>query len=156
MRTTKEFKSHTQDLPLGPENHPIQIDAGEQDAQGSQVDVALLGGRQDGLAGDQVGQQKQDRKKGVAAEDVADGKLVVPHLHGGEAGGEFRQGRSGGQDGGPEQDASQVDVAGDGVAGQFQGRAAARVIAEAAVNTKTVFPVLALSCFSFSCLSLSD
>ena len=62
------------------------INASEEDAETSKVDVTCLYIGQDRLTRYQHCQQKQDWQERVAPEDVADGQLVVLHADRGNAG----------------------------------------------------------------------
>src|SRR5207248_7739146 len=103
--------AHAQPLPLRPEHEADHVDDGEESAEGGQVDVGVVGAGQHGLAGQDGGEQEQHRQECVAAEDVADGELVVAHAGGRQPGGQFRQGGGGSQDGGAEKDAGHAEPA---------------------------------------------
>ena len=53
--------AHPHPLALGTENESGRIDAGEEDAEAGEVDIACFGIRQDGLARYNYCQKKQDR-----------------------------------------------------------------------------------------------
>ncbi len=64
--------AHAENLAARSEDQSGHVDRGQQNAQASQVDVTVLGERQNRPAGQQAGQQEQHRQEGVAAKDVAD------------------------------------------------------------------------------------
>lgn len=76
----KRVHAHAKDQSLRPEDQAREVDAGQEHAESGKVDIRVMGLREDRLTRDQCRDEEEHRQKGVAAEDVADPKLVVSRL----------------------------------------------------------------------------
>ncbi len=61
----QRVQPHTRYLAAGPENQAVNVNARQQYAQARQINVCVLRLRQDGLTGNQGGEQKQHGKNAL-------------------------------------------------------------------------------------------